>query len=611
MFGIFSLLIPSYGQAAIYYVNDSDLTGDVYTSTIGSNSNNGTTANTPKATLTDVLSTYSGTFISGDTIFIDAGNYFTTDANLSFGSAISGVSIIGAGSNLTFFDNNNTSTDANRWGTVSGANITIQGIYLTGYNFGFGGASTLNISGATNLTITDIQVNENSAGGGASAIVITGGSSVDFIGGGSNCNPTGPSVAGGGVNIEGNGNLISFTDYTLTGNSKSLQGGSAMYISGDNTTFVTVTNSTIADNINTSSQGGAGVYLSGANLTISGSCITGNSTHSGIGPKYGGGITLTRGSTLIASNCNFANNIVSNSGKGGAISINTSFTGSGSTASATLTSCNFDNNSANSEGNHIYLRVGSSNAANVIIDECTFSTTSQDVRQDNSGTVTVTNSGTALTLSGSNITNNNTSPTTTATAFCPISTIPCFSVLPVELIEFHSICESGYPVISWTTASEKDNDYFILESAKYDGVFTPVITINGSGNSQNKIAYSYTDKQASAGNNYYRLTQVDFDGKRETFDIISSQNCVKYSKTIIHYSSENQNLVLINSDRNLSGLTELTVISTIGQTIFSHHFNTFNKEKGEISLQNPLPLGSYLVRITYKNREEIVKIIVH
>ncbi|MDG1334016.1 MAG: hypothetical protein P8P74_16890 [Crocinitomicaceae bacterium] len=605
------LSISSYCGATDYYVNDSDLTGDVYTTSVGSNSNSGTSASSPKATLSNLLASHIGSFNSGDVIYVDAGTYFTTDANLSFGSSLNGVSIVGAGSLLTFFDNNSTSTDANRWANVTGSNITIQGIFLTGYNYGLGGASTLNFSGANNITITDVQVNENSSGGGASAIVISGGSIIDFVGGGSNCNPASSSVAGGGVNVEGNGNIVSFTDYSITGNAKSLQGGSGIYISGDNTTFVTVTNSRISDNVNTSSQGGAAVYLSGANLTISGSCIEGNATHSGSGPKYGGAITLTRGSTFTASNCNFSNNSVANSGKGGAISINTSFSGSGSAASANLTSCNFNGNTATSEGNHIYLRVGSGNAASVVVDECTFSSTSQDIRQDNSGTVTVTNSGTSLSLSGSNTTNNNIAPMTVANTLCPASTVPCFSLLSVELVEFYSVCENGSTTLIWTTASEVNNDYFLLEKVNADGSFTTVTTVNGSDDSQNEITYSYSDHQTREEITYYRLSQVDYDGTREVFDIISSKLCSTSNATTVHYSQETGELMLFNYSGSLENLSGLSLVSMVGNQVATDDVSLQNASKASVQLLKPLAAGNYLVRLLFNDREEMVKLFVH
>ena len=612
IFSISIFLTSHYSGATNYYVNDFDLTGDVHTTAIGNNSNNGISPSTPKATLSNVISTYGGSFASGDIIYIDAGMYLLTDANLALTSSMNGVSIIGAGSNLTFFDNNGASVDANRWANVTGSNITIQGIFLTGYNYGLGGASTLNFSGATNITVTDVQVNENSSGGGASAIVISGGSIIDFVGGGSNCNPLNSSVAGGGVNIEGNANIVSFTNYTLSGNAKSLQGGSGMYISGNSTTFVTIINSRISDNINTSSQGGAAVYLSGANLTISGSCVEGNSTHSGSGPKYGGAITLTRGANLNATNCDFTNNTVANSGKGGAISINTSFSGSGSSAIASLTSCNFSGNTATSEGNHIYLRVGSSNPASVVIDECTFSASSQDVRQDNSGTVTVTNSGNSLTLSGSNITNNNTPPTTTANTICPSSVVPCFTLLPIELVNFSADCQNGFPMIQWTTASESNNDYFILERINNNGAWTEVTSINGNGNTQEVTTYSHTDRLAQFGTQYYRLAQVDFDGHREIFETISVENCSENAETIVHYSSETKELLLFSSKRGIQDISGLTLISMIGNIVLSsNEVTNINEAKGSVRLQSELSAGNYLIQLTFSDHVEVVKLFVH
>ena len=69
------------------------------------------------------------------------------------------------------------------------------------------------------------MVNENLPGGGSSAIVVNGGSSVTFNGGGSSCNPGSVTVSGGGMNIEGNGNIVTIDNYNFSNNYKDLQGG--------------------------------------------------------------------------------------------------------------------------------------------------------------------------------------------------------------------------------------------------------------------------------------------------------------------------------------------------------------------------------------------------
>ena len=84
------------------YVNDNSRTGDIYCSAIGSNTNNGTAPSTPKATLANVLSTYSNSFAAADTIFADAGTYTNTDVNLTSPKNV--VVIKGAGPTLTIFN---------------------------------------------------------------------------------------------------------------------------------------------------------------------------------------------------------------------------------------------------------------------------------------------------------------------------------------------------------------------------------------------------------------------------------------------------------------------------------------------------------------------------
>ncbi len=615
-FFIFSVMFAAgVGDAwcANYYVNDGSASGDVYTTALGNNGNSGLTQALPKASLSAILSTYGplGTNVltSGDVIFVDAGTYFVTDANLNL--SINGLSIIGAGSSLTFFDNDSQSVDANRWANVTGNNITIQGVYLTGYNYGLGGATTVQFSGVTNVTVTDVQINENTSGGGSSAIVINGGSSINFSGGGSNCNPIGPSIAGGGVNIEGNGNVINFTNYTLTGNSKSAQGGSGMYISGNNTTFVTVTNSTIANNENTSANGGAGIYLSGANLTMTGCCISNNLTYGGSGPKYGAGVTLARGATATFSNCTFTGNSVSNAGNGGAISINTSFAGSGTAASVSLTSCSFTSNTATGEGNHIYLRVGSGNAASVSINECSFSATAEDVRQDNTGTVTVQNSGNPV-LSGTGITViNTTNPVTSPATFCPSANVACYSVmLPVELIDLGATCDDNATLIEWSTASERDNDYFLLEKMSETGDTKLIATINGSGNSQTTINYQYRDTEYASGVNYYRLSQIDYNGHRTTFDLVSSQNCSDLT-TSRCYFNPSENCFQLFLSRSQAELERIEVVTLLGENVPVYCSPLESSKTQKLELFQPLSSGTYFVRLTFSDHDEVIKTIIY
>jgi len=96
------------------------------------------------------------------------------------------------------------------------------------------------------------------------------------------------------------------------------------------------------------------------------------------------------------------------------------------------------------------------------------------------------------------------------------------SVLPIELLEFKGYNEEYYNIIKWSTATEINNHYFILERST-DGVKWDLIyTKNGAGNSNTTELYEYKDYEYQRDViNYYRLSQVDYDGQRKYFNIIS------------------------------------------------------------------------------------------
>jgi hypothetical protein len=100
-------------------------------------------------------------------------------------------------------------------------------------------------------------------------------------------------------------------------------------------------------------------------------------------------------------------------------------------------------------------------------------------------------------------------------------TVRVNSTLPVELVDFSGICTSDEIALKWLTASESNNDYFILEKSTDMMTYQQIAIIPGVGNSTTVNSYSYLDKQNN-GMSYYRLTQVDYDGKKTVFKPIAN-----------------------------------------------------------------------------------------
>lgn len=86
------------------------------------------------------------------------------------------------------------------------------------------------------------------------------------------------------------------------------------------------------------------------------------------------------------------------------------------------------------------------------------------------------------------------------------------AVLPVELIAFTAKRTSSAVTCTWATATEVNNDYFIVERS-LDGLeFRALTKVAGTGSSSVRHDYSWVDSQPASTLAYYRLRQVDKDG---------------------------------------------------------------------------------------------------
>ncbi|MFM2285971.1 MAG: hypothetical protein RLZZ543_1468 [Bacteroidota bacterium] len=85
--------------------------------------------------------------------------------------------------------------------------------------------------------------------------------------------------------------------------------------------------------------------------------------------------------------------------------------------------------------------------------------------------------------------------------------------LPVHLVHFGATPVNNEVALDWTTVSESNNNYFSIESSPDAVNFTEIGRVSGAGNSNTTLNYRSVDPRPHAGVSYYRLKQVDFDGK--------------------------------------------------------------------------------------------------
>ncbi len=99
-------------------------------------------------------------------------------------------------------------------------------------------------------------------------------------------------------------------------------------------------------------------------------------------------------------------------------------------------------------------------------------------------------------------------------------TICVVAALPVELISFDATRTEKGSQLNWTTASEQNNQGFEVHKSMDGHNWTTLGFVEGNGDSNESINYSFLDRTPENGSNYYRLKQMDFDGKYEYSNVV-------------------------------------------------------------------------------------------
>ena len=94
-------------------------------------------------------------------------------------------------------------------------------------------------------------------------------------------------------------------------------------------------------------------------------------------------------------------------------------------------------------------------------------------------------------------------------------------VIPVEMTNFDATTVNNTVKLNWLTASERNNAYFDVERSANGQDWSKIGQVKGSGTSAKTTKYSFSDETPLPTVNYYRLNQVDNDGKSSYSPTIS------------------------------------------------------------------------------------------
>ena len=200
-----------------------------------------------------------------------------------------------------------------------------------------------------------------------------------------------------------------------------------------------------------------------------------------------------------------------------------------------------------------------------------------------------------VTLSGTLNTTNNTLSgveVTKANFFRSWALVSSVTPLPVELIHFKPECEENIVTIDWKTASEINNDYFVIEKSLDGATWTAVDSIDGAGNSFVEQNYSYQIKNHIYKITYFRLKQVDYDNTTSYSDI---EPCACSGLEITDvYPNPSEGEVNYVIQSNQAGTLTLTITDAQGRLVAR---NQYEVVEGQNFLKNVIDaeMGKYFI----------------
>lgn len=173
--------------------------------------------------------------------------------------------------------------------------------------------------------------------------------------------------------------------------------------------------------------------------------------------------------------------------------------------------------------------------------------------------------------------------------------------LPVTLVSFSAMKESGTAFLKWSTTFETNSDHFEVQRSSNGKNWNQIGIVASNGESTSLKNYSFTDTKPLSGENLYRLKMIDKD---QSFAYSRIQG-VRFEGTVQDlsvYPNPSADFVYI---RDAGNVEKVSVTDLKGNTVYQ----SGELEKGEINVKNLLA-GPYAVKVLRKNGQTTVQKII-
>ncbi len=175
--------------------------------------------------------------------------------------------------------------------------------------------------------------------------------------------------------------------------------------------------------------------------------------------------------------------------------------------------------------------------------------------------------------------------------------------LPVSFSSFTVQKKNKIVKLSWTTEQEINSSHFIIERSADGRTWKNIASIIAAGNSSNHLSYTAYDNSPFNGTNYYRIKQLDVDGKFQTSVIKNVQFYLGYAISVAPNPTKDFVTISMNNLNSTNSLIQFFDVA--GNLVVSKKTN-----KSTININTFLLIrGLYFIKVTNADQVAMQKIV--
>lgn len=181
-----------------------------------------------------------------------------------------------------------------------------------------------------------------------------------------------------------------------------------------------------------------------------------------------------------------------------------------------------------------------------------------------------------------------------------------FASLPVELLSFDANILTNSVELNWITATEKNNSHFDVQRSLDGQSWQSIGLVQGAGDSDQQVNYTFADDAPQSGINRYRLKQVDFDGGFSLSPVIELNFAYRSSQVLLYPNPTHGAFRLRFEGLQARESAKVSVMNPVGQILYQARLETDTQAQLALDMSHLQP-GFYIIQVQAPNGQKAVQ----